>query len=39
MRYQERQNVYSVGALVRHAFDLRGPSWVVSTACSSSAKV
>jgi len=39
VRYQERQNVYSVGALVRHAFDLRGPSWVVSTACSSSAKV
>jgi hypothetical protein len=33
------QNTYSVGAFVTRAFDLRGPSWVVSTACSSSAKV
>jgi len=39
VRYQERQNTYSLGAFVTHAFDLRGPSWVVSTACSSSAKV
>ena len=39
VRYEERQNTYSLGALVRRAFDLRGPAWVVSTACSSSAKV
>ena len=39
VRYRDRQNTYSVGAFVTHAFDLRGPSWVVSTACSSSAKV
>ena len=39
VRYAERQNTYSLGAFVVHAFDLRGPSWVVSTACSSSAKV
>ncbi len=39
VRYAERQNIYSVGAFAVHAFDLRGPSWVVSTACSSSAKV
>ncbi|MEP7058058.1 MAG: beta-ketoacyl-[acyl-carrier-protein] synthase family protein [Caldimonas sp.] len=39
VRYEERQNTYSVGAFVTRAFDLRGPSWVVSTACSSSAKV
>jgi 3-oxoacyl-[acyl-carrier-protein] synthase-1 len=39
IRYAERQNIYSLGAFVTHAFDLQGPSWVVSTACSSSAKV
>jgi 3-oxoacyl-[acyl-carrier-protein] synthase-1 len=39
VRYADRQNTYSVGALVRAAFDLQGPAWVVSTACSSSAKV
>ena len=39
VRYADRQNTYSVGALVRAAFDLHGPAWVVSTACSSSAKV
>jgi len=39
VRYRDRQNTYSVGGFVTHAFDLRGPSWVVSTACSSSAKV
>ncbi|MEO9163853.1 MAG: beta-ketoacyl-[acyl-carrier-protein] synthase family protein [Casimicrobiaceae bacterium] len=39
VRYQERHNTYSVAAFVTNAFDLRGPSWVVSTACSSSAKV
>ena len=39
LRYAERQNIYSLGAFVTQAFDLQGPSWVVSTACSSSAKV
>ena len=39
VRYEERQNTYSVGAFVQRALALRGPSWVVSTACSSSAKV
>ena len=39
VRYRDQQNTYSVGAFVTRAFDLRGPSWVVSTACSSSAKV
>ena len=39
VRYADRQNTYSIGALVRAAFDLHGPAWVVSTACSSSAKV
>jgi 3-oxoacyl-[acyl-carrier-protein] synthase-1 len=39
VRYRDRQNTYSVGAFVTRAFDLHGPSWVVSTACSSSAKV
>jgi 3-oxoacyl-[acyl-carrier-protein] synthase-1 len=39
VRYRERQNTYSLGAFVTEAFALRGPSWVVSTACSSSAKV
>ena len=39
VHYEERQNIYSLGSFVTHTFDLRGPSWVVSTACSSSAKV
>jgi 3-oxoacyl-[acyl-carrier-protein] synthase-1 len=39
VRYEDRQNISSVGAFVTHALDLHGPSWVVSTACSSSAKV
>jgi 3-oxoacyl-[acyl-carrier-protein] synthase-1 len=39
VRYAERQNTYSLGAFVSAAFQLQGPSWVVSTACSSSAKV
>ena len=39
VRYRDQQNTYSVGAFVARAFDLRGPSWVVSTACSSGAKV
>lgn len=38
-RYAETQNTHSVAAFVAAAFGLRGPSWVVSTACSSSAKV
>jgi 3-oxoacyl-[acyl-carrier-protein] synthase-1 len=37
--YAPTQNTFSVGAFVARALDLRGPSWVVSTACSSSAKV
>ncbi|KNZ32777.1 MAG: 3-oxoacyl-ACP synthase, partial [Methylibium sp. NZG] len=37
--YGPTQNTYSVGAFVAQALGLRGPSWVVSTACSSSAKV
>jgi 3-oxoacyl-[acyl-carrier-protein] synthase-1 len=37
--YGPTQNAYSVAALVVRALELEGPSWVVSTACSSSAKV
>jgi 3-oxoacyl-[acyl-carrier-protein] synthase-1 len=37
--YGPTQNTYSLAAFVAKALDLRGPSWVVSTACSSSAKV
>ena len=37
--YADTQNTYSVAAFVAQALELRGPSWVVSTACSSSAKV
>ncbi|MDQ7988575.1 MAG: beta-ketoacyl-[acyl-carrier-protein] synthase family protein [Candidatus Dactylopiibacterium sp.] len=37
--YRRTHNTYSVGDFVRTYFDLRGPAWVVSTACSSSAKV
>jgi 3-oxoacyl-[acyl-carrier-protein] synthase I len=37
--YAQTQNTYSVADFVAHALGLRGPSWVVSTACSSSAKV
>ena len=37
--YGPTQNTFSVGAFVAQALGLRGPSWVVSTACSSSAKV
>jgi len=39
IRYESRQNTFSVGAFVRRALDLQGPAFVVSTACSSSAKV
>jgi len=38
-RYGPTQNTYSVAAFVARALGLTGPSWVVSTACSSSAKV
>jgi 3-oxoacyl-[acyl-carrier-protein] synthase-1 len=37
--YAQTQNIYSLAAFVAQALGLRGPSWVVSTACSSSAKV
>lgn len=37
--YGPTQNTYSLSAFVGHALGLAGPSWVVSTACSSSAKV
>jgi 3-oxoacyl-[acyl-carrier-protein] synthase-1 len=39
IRYDTRQNTYSVGGFVRHALRLQGPAFVVATACSSSAKV
>ena len=38
-RYGPTQNTYSLTAFVAAALDLQGPGWVVSTACSSSAKV
>ncbi len=38
-QYAPTQSSYSVGAFVAQALDLHGPGWVVSTACSSSAKV
>ncbi|WP_295642670.1 beta-ketoacyl-[acyl-carrier-protein] synthase family protein [uncultured Methylibium sp.] len=38
-RYAQTHNTGSVAAFVRQALDLRGPAVVVSTACSSSAKV
>ena len=38
-RYAQTQNSYSVADFTRQALALEGPSWVVSTACSSSAKV
>ncbi|MDB5887377.1 MAG: putative Beta-ketoacyl-acyl-carrier-protein synthase, partial [Rhodocyclales bacterium] len=37
--YRETHNTYSIADFVRHVFDLAGPALVVSTACSSSAKV
>jgi 3-oxoacyl-[acyl-carrier-protein] synthase I len=37
--YAPTQSTYSLAAFVRQALQLQGPSWVVSTACSSSAKV
>lgn len=38
-RYAQTHNSFSVADFVRCAFDLHGPAFVVSTACSSSAKV
>ena len=38
-RYAETHNTYSVADFVAHWFGLRGPSFVVSAACASSAKV
>jgi 3-oxoacyl-[acyl-carrier-protein] synthase I len=38
-RYAERHNTGSLARFVSEALQLTGPSWVVSTACSSSAKV
>ena len=37
--YERTQNTQSLGAFVAQALGLHGPAWVVSTACSSSAKV
>ena len=37
--YATTHNTYSVADFVRHYFDLEGPAVVVSSACSSSAKV
>ena len=39
LHYGTTHNTYSVARYVRAALDLRGPACVVSTACSSSAKV
>jgi 3-oxoacyl-[acyl-carrier-protein] synthase-1 len=36
--YRHTHNAYSVGEFVRSYFDLQGPAYVISTACSSSAK-
>ncbi len=37
--YDKTQNTYSVADFTRHYFDLSGPAFAVSSACSSSAKV
>lgn len=37
--YPKTQNTYSVADFTRHYFDLTGPAFAVSSACSSSAKV
>jgi 3-oxoacyl-[acyl-carrier-protein] synthase-1 len=39
LHYAQTQNLYSPAAYVRTALGLRGPAFVVSTACSSGAKV
>ena len=38
-RYAETHNTYSVADFVAHRYGLRGPSFAVSAACASSAKV
>ena len=38
-RYETTHNVYSIAAFVRRCCALRGPAFVVSVACASSAKV
>ena len=38
-RYRETHNTYSVSDFVRNYFAIQGPASVISTACSSSAKV
>jgi 3-oxoacyl-[acyl-carrier-protein] synthase-1 len=38
-RYATQHNTFSLAWFVREYLELRGPAWVVSTACSSSAKV
>src|SRR3989344_2933596 len=37
--YQYTHNIFSSGDFVRHVLQLTGPAYVISTACSSSAKV
>jgi 3-oxoacyl-[acyl-carrier-protein] synthase-1 len=37
--YRGSHNIFSVAEFVRHATGAGGPAWVISTACSSSAKV
>jgi len=37
--YRYTHNIFSSGDFVRHALQLTGPAFVISTACSSSAKV
>lgn len=37
--YRGSHNIFSVAEFVRHVIGARGPAWVISTACSSSAKV
>lgn len=37
--YQHTHNIFSSGDFVRHVLQLTGPAYVISTACSSSAKV
>ncbi|HVK56074.1 MAG TPA: beta-ketoacyl-[acyl-carrier-protein] synthase family protein [Burkholderiales bacterium] len=38
-RYAERQNTFSLGSFVQRYLGLQGPAFVVSSACSSTAKV
>jgi 3-oxoacyl-[acyl-carrier-protein] synthase I len=38
-RYAERQNTFSLGGFVQRYLGLQGPAFVVSSACSSTAKV